>query len=116
MIPCLVELCLAYAHASRITIQGVASILVGLGALQQPAVVGEEIGAVRLGVVRMQLANMDIAGQPARELKKAMPFLHGASWVGDQDTQLVARVCEQKASAGLLNAAVMIEPGLRSVL
>jgi len=56
----------------------------------------------------MQLANMDIAGQPARELKKAMPFLHGASWVGDQDTQLVARVCEQKASAGLLNAAVMI--------
>ena len=42
-----------------------------------------------------------------------MAVLHGASHVLNQDAQLVARAGQQQLGAGILHAAVVIQPGLQ---
>ncbi|MNR00118.1 hypothetical protein D3C85_1158790 [compost metagenome] len=42
-----------------------------------------------------------------------MAFLHGAAQVAHEDTQLAFRIADQEAGTGLLDGAVVIEPGFQ---
>ncbi|MNF62643.1 hypothetical protein D3C84_443270 [compost metagenome] len=88
-------------------------MLLGLGADEQAAVVGDQVGQMFRRVVRTDPADLQIAGNTPAQVEQAMAFLHGAAQVAHQDAQLAFRIADQESGAGLLDGAVVVEPGFQ---
>ncbi|MCY1374129.1 hypothetical protein D9M69_614460 [compost metagenome] len=60
----------------------------------------------------MQLANLQVARQSARQAQQPVALFNCTADVLDQDAQAVLRAGQEEAGAGFLNAAVVIQPGV----
>lgn len=61
----------------------------------------------------MKFADMQVAGQAAGQRQQAVALFDGFSDVAQQDAQAILRVTEQKCRAGILDQAVVVQPGLQ---
>jgi len=112
MVPSLIELRLPEARFAGIVVQSIAGLLIDLRPYHQAVAIDDEECAVFVGVFGVQFANMQPAGQAARQRQQHVALTDRRPGVAYQHPQPVARVCQQETTANLLDSAVAVQPAL----
>src|SRR5690606_34247305 len=112
VVPGWLELRLPEARFAGIVVQSIAGLLSDLRPYHQAVTIDDEECAVFVGVLGVQFANMQPAGQAARQRQQQVAITDRRPGVAYQHPQPVARVCQQETTANLLDSAVAVQPAL----
>ena len=112
MVPRRIELSLKLACAARITGKRITNMLIRLGTNQHAAAVGYEKRTRLRRVIGMKPANLYVTAQSPGQAEQAVPLFDSAGTVLEQHANAIAGMRQEKPYARLLDAAVVVEPGI----